>query len=130
MNNTKAQSTIEFFSLVIFLFFFFLALTFGVHANISQKNKQRVNLEIIDLASSVKDEIDLAASSTEGYQREFILPTKIAGRDYEINITENTVYVRTSDGKFATALPVLKITGDVIKGQNKISKSNDSIILN
>lgn len=130
INGLKAQSVIEFFILVLFIFFVFFGLVFVVYSNIADKNKEKIDLKINELAFSVRDEINLAASSSEGYHREFNIPMKISDKEYEINITEGNVYVRTNDGKFATALAVLDTEGNLKKGTNIIKKLNESIILN
>ena len=128
--DKKAQSAIEFLIIVSAVLFIFLGLLYGVQYNIGEKIRDRNNLEIKELALTVQEEINLAASSTDGYERNFNIPDEIVNRDYEINITDGFVYVRTNDGEFALALPVQNVNGDVIKGNNFIRKRDGAVYLN
>lgn len=96
----------------------------------SDRIKERQNLLVKDIALSIQDEINLASCSTEGYYREFEIPTEINGADYSAEITEEMAYVKTSNGRHAIALPVPKITGQIVKGKNIIKKENGEIKLN
>lgn len=125
-----AQSSIEFAVIVAFIMFFFTAFFMVINENIADKTKERQNLGIKQTALVIQDEINLASKSSEGYSREFKIPEKINDKEYEINITERMVYARTSDNKSAIALPVQNVTGDVLKGLNRIRKINGMIYLN
>lgn len=128
--DKKAQSAIEFFILIFGALFIFLGLLYVVQVNIGEDVKERIDSEIKEVALTVQDEINLAFSSSNGYYREFNIPEKISNKEYEINITSGSVYLRTLDEKFAISLPVLNMTGDIIKGTNKIRKENERVYLN
>jgi hypothetical protein len=128
--NKKAQSAIEFVVLVGAVLFFFIAFLFSVQFNISDRTKENLNLAIQEIALSVQDEINLAVESSDGYFREFEIPEKAINLDYEVNIIENVVYVRTNDGKYAISFPVSNVSGDVQKGTNSIRRENGIIYLN
>ena len=57
-----------------------------------------------DIAALAKNEIDLAKSATDGYNRNFILPSKIKGNDYSIEIIDNrelvVKYPQTSEEEY------------------------------
>lgn len=126
----KSQSSIEFviFSgiIVFFLTIFFLAIGEAKGEKIKEEKRIRVQ----NLAYAIENEIQLAATSREGYYRKFEIPDEIAGMAYEAIITENVVYVKTNDGKYAIALPIPNATGQIIKGENIIKKENNLIIIN
>lgn len=126
----KSQTAIEFVVLVALALFFFTGFFLAIQANMSEKIRQRQDLVIKDIAIAVQDEINLASQSIDGYSRKFEIPEKAGTRDYEINITEGLVYIRTTDGRNAMALPVTDVTGDVKKGTNVIKKENGEIKLN
>jgi len=126
----EAQSSIEFVIIVAFILFFFSAFFLIINENIADKLKEKQNLEVKNTALVIQDEINMATKSSEGYTREFKIPEKIRDKDYEVSITEEMVYARTWDNKSAIALPVLNITGDVVKGINRIRKINGMIYLN
>jgi len=130
MKYKNSQTSIEFFILVGFVLFFFTAFFLTIHENISDKIKERQTKLVIEIASTVQDEIDLAFESIDGYYREFTIPDYVASKSYKINITEGMVYVRTTDGKQAIALPVQNITGEIRKEENIIKKENGVVKLN
>ncbi len=127
---SKGQSSTEFFIITGIVIFFFLTFSIIIQTNTIDKNLEIVNFKVKELALGIQDEISLATESSEGYRRDFSIQDKISGKDYEINITEGYVYVRTNDGKFALALPVSNVTGDVRKGDNFIMKSDGKVYLN
>lgn len=126
----KAQSAIEFVMLVGVVLFFFTIFFITIQENMSDKIKERKNLIVSETALSIQQEIELASESGEGYFREFKIPEEIGNQDYNVTIIEDMVYVRTVDEKYAVALPVLKINGQVVKGSNFITKQNGEIYLN
>ena len=126
----KAQSSIEFFILIGAVLFFFMIILLAVQTSIADDIKQKKNIAIKEIALNLQDEVSLASSSTDGYSRTFSLPTDIQTDDYLINITGNLIFIRTTDGKHALALPVLNITGQPKKGDNIIKKLSGSVLLN
>lgn len=130
MKHKNSQTSIEFVILVGFVLFFFTVFFLTINENMSDKIKERQTKIVIEIASTVQDEIDLAFESIDGYSRTFILPDYVASKSYNIDITEGMVYVRTTDNKQAIALPVQNITGQVQKGDNIIKKENGVVKLN
>ena len=117
MNKKKSQTAIEFVLLVAVVLFFFAGFFVVVQGSISDKAKQRKNLIVKEIALTIQDEINLASESTDGYLRVFELPAEIGGEDYEVSIAEDMAYVKTGDNKFAVALPVPTITGELSKAR-------------
>ena len=126
----KAQSSIEFFILIGAVLFFFMIILLAVQTSIADDIKQKKNIAIKEIALNLQDEVSLASSSTDGYSRTFSLPTDIQTDDYLINITGNLIFIRTTDGKHALALPVLNVTGQPKKGDNTLKKLSGSVLLN
>jgi len=69
------------FMLLIFIVFF---LVIGNKMIDAKQDVERRML--VDLANVIKTEIDIAASVSDGYCREFTLPAKIEGIDYSIEL--------------------------------------------
>lgn len=132
LNSKRSQSAIEFMILTGFLLFSFTIFFIAIQGNMSDELKERQALAVKNVAITVQDEINLAFQSSDGYYRKFKIPENINGEGYEINITEGLVYLRTDDGKYAIALPVKNVTGDVKKQPNinVIKKENGEIKLN
>jgi len=130
MGIKKSQSAIEFMILIGFVFFAFVSIFVAIQVSTADKIKEGQDLRIKEIVIDVQDEINLAFQASNGYYREFKIPENINGREYEINIIEDLVYLRTDDGKSAIALAVQNVTGDVIKGENNIKKEDGIVKLN
>jgi len=130
MLDKNAQSAIEFVILVGFILFAFTAFFLVIQENISDELREKKDLAIREVALTVQDEINLALETSEGYYREFKIPERIINQDYEINIIDDMVYVRTKDGRNAISLPVANVTGDVNIPLNIIRKEDGEIKLN
>ncbi|MDP3026962.1 MAG: hypothetical protein Q8N63_04590 [Nanoarchaeota archaeon] len=133
VNSKRSQSAIEFFILTGFLLFSFTIFFVAVQWNMSDTIREREELAVKNVAVTVQEEINSASQSMDGYYRNFTIPEKINGRKYEINITGGeTVYLRTVDGRYALALPVQKVTGDLVKKPliNTIRKEDGVVYLN
>ena len=126
----RAQSSIEFFILIVAAVFFFLSFSLLIQNNIANKNVESINVKVKDTALAVQDEINLAIGASDGYKRDFLVPDKILNKDYSISIVAGLVYVKTDDDKFAISLPVGEVIGNIIKGSNFILKDKGQIYLN
>lgn len=126
----NAQTAIEFVILTGFILFFFTTFFLAIQGNMSDKLKQKQNLMLKETALAVQDEINLALDSSDGYYREFEVPEKIGNQDYDISLVDDMVYLKTKDEKLAMSLPIAKVTGQVVKGQNTIKKENGEVKIN
>ncbi|MBS3076879.1 hypothetical protein J4233_01270 [Candidatus Pacearchaeota archaeon] len=128
--NKRAQSAIEFMLLVGAVFFFVIVFVGIFQGRIAEKSAEQRNIIITELALDIQNEINIAAKSTDGYTREFDIPNTIAGKEYSIGLYDGYVYLNTSDGKNAMALPTFNATGQLKKGANLIRKINSTIFVN
>jgi len=103
---------------------------FSIQENISYKTEERQNNEMKEVATTIKEEIDFASQSIEGYTREFTIPEKISGGDYGVSIQENILRINTSDGDHSMTLSVKNVTGQINKTFNRILKENGKVKLN
>ncbi len=128
--DIRGQSAVEFTILVGFVLFFFAAFMYAVQSNIADKNFEKKRIEVNEVAFHVRDEINLAFGADDGYSRNFEIPVLIGGLDYSIEILDGLVYLNSTDGRHAISLPVGNVTGEVMKGNNLIRKSNGIVYLN
>lgn len=126
----KAQSAIEFVILVGAMLFIFITFLFVFQQKTAERSYERRNFAIQELALNVQNELSIAACATDGYQREFEVPSKILGMEYDITLIANSVYINTTDGRHAMALPVQNVSGSIQKGGNFIRKENGEVLLN
>ena len=126
----KLQTSIEFVIMLGFVLLFFSVFLLVVRGNTESNLKARQNLLARGIAESVQDEINLALDAGEGYYRVFEIPEKIGNLEYEVNIIQKMVYLNTSDGSIALALPVVNVTGNLEIPVNYIRNNEGIIFLN
>lgn len=124
----RAQSAIEFLILIGAVLFFVTLFLMVVQGNVEQKNREKEEIIVQNMAMSIQDELNLAAKSTNGYSREFLIENTIYGKDYNVTLSDNRVYIKTE--RIAMSYPVVGVYGNVKKGINIIKKQNNSIYLN
>ena len=76
----------------------------------------------------VQREISFAAESTEGYSREFKTPLNIFGKEYNITLANDRVYVSLDN--LGVAYNINPVIGPINKGSNIIEKENGTVYLN
>ena len=126
----NGQSAIEFSILIGVVISFFLIFLFAIQGSISSKVIENTDLTLKEIALNVINEVNLASNSVDGYYREFEIPSKILGKEYEINITDGIVYIRTLDNERALSLPAVSVVGDVYIGKNIIRKEEGVVYIN
>jgi len=99
-----------------------------IQAGIASQNKEKREAILQNIAMGLRDEISLAAKSTSGYAREFLIPENILGASYTINITENTIFAKMQNTN--VYYEVFNVSGQPKKGGNIIRKENETVYLN
>jgi len=127
-NLKRAQGAIE-FVIIFSAFLFFFAVFFTViKINLQKKDFEKERIVARSVVLDVQSEINLAAESSEGYYREFNIPENILGKDYEINNTDDEVYVGMND--MVISYKVSLVNGTLQKGINIIKKQDGNVLLN
>ena len=124
----KAQSSIELMIVTGAILFFFTLFFIIIQNNISEKNLEKENLLVQDVALTIQDEIALASSSPNGYLRTFTLPANILGHEYSMIIAENYLNIQTS--RTAMSVKISSFTGELRKSENTIKKENETVFIN
>jgi len=110
--------------------FLFVGFLYFIQSKVADSQYEAVSVAVKEIALTVQDEISLARGSADGYSRTFVLPSNLNGLTYQAEITENSIFVRTLDGRHAIVLPVGNVTGDVILGNNLVYKIDGEVFLN
>jgi len=126
--NIKSQTGIEFIIIAGVAIFFFTLFLAGVHSENLKIRQREEEIIIEDIALSVKEEIDIARETSDGYKRNFSIPTTILGREYKIQIIQNKVYLETEKYGFSTSIG--EVEGEIKKGENKITRENGKVYIN
>lgn len=128
--NTKAQFAIEFIVLIAFMFLIFLGFIAVITTKILEAKENERQGIAEDIATLVKNEIELAKSTTDGYTKNFNLPSKIGGNTYNVEIIANReLVVNYLDKEYVSFLPE-KICGDIFIPNNEIDKEKGVICAN
>ena len=122
------QGTIEFIVIFGAAILFFIVFSTVLQMENSERTGQKETVFLQSVTLDIRDEIMLAAESSEGYFREFYVPKNIFGKEYDINFTESYVYCFM--GKQSFSYKIVNVTGEVKKGINNISKENGTIFIN
>ena len=83
-----------------------------------------------DIADFAYKEIDIAKSVSDGYARIFAMPLTVNGINYSISIIDNRELAVDYLGNEHIKFLPLNVTGNLLKGSNRISKSNGVIRMN
>ncbi|MGC9309337.1 MAG: hypothetical protein ACP5D2_01425 [Candidatus Nanoarchaeia archaeon] len=126
----KAQTTVEFLAIVGFILLVSISILGAIQYSRSEKIREKTDIAVNDLARTIQSEINLAFESSNGYEREFELPEKVMGKEYNVTLVDGLVYVNTLDEKHAVALSIPEISGDIRVGINKIERKNNQVYIN
>jgi hypothetical protein len=126
----KSQSAVEFIIIVGFIMFFFGVFLLLLSQQFGEKSKEDDNQDLTFAINNVQDEIMLAAKSSEGYSRNFVIPDNINGKDCNLTLSDGMIYGYIINGKSSMAIPTINVTGNIRVGNNIIEKQGGVIYLN
>jgi hypothetical protein len=118
----------EFFMLVgvlLFVFIMFYAISFE---QMQAKNYEKGIILGEDIANKVQREILLATSVSEGYYREFKLPSTAEGLNYSVIVKGGEVAVIMPQNEIVRIIP--EVVGNISKDLNIIRKQDGVVYLN
>jgi hypothetical protein len=125
----NAQFSIEFIVLIAFMFFIFLGFTAVVITKIIDAQDRERQQIAEDLAQLALNEIVIAKTVSDGYNRTFELPRTVLGNIYTIKIDDNReLVVNYLDKEHVVFLPE-NIVGDVRSGYNMIWRAGGIVYL-
>lgn len=130
LRRNNAQFAIEFTSLIAFMFIIFLGFTAVVTTKILDAKENQRQQIAEDIAKLAKDEIGLAQSVSDGYNRNFTLPIRINGINYTIVILDNReIVVKYIDKEYVSYLQG-NLIGNLSPGANAIIKKEGIVYVN
>lgn len=126
----KSQSAMEFIILASFMLLVILGF-FAVTSSSVLEAREEKNKKIAeDIASIAYREIEIAKSVNDGYTKTFTIPQTVNGIDYSIRIiNDRELIVNYLGFEYIKFLPS-NVTGNIVKGNNKISRNNGIIYIN
>lgn len=129
MLGKRAQFTLEFIVLIAFMFTVFLVAMGVITSKILDAREAERQQVAESIATLARSEIELAASVSDGYRREFRLPKLIDGNTYDIEVLGNREIVVNYIDKEYVAFLKVNVYGPIGPGLNVISKIGGVIYL-
>lgn len=83
-----------------------------------------------DIGFFVQHELFLATEVNDGYLRQFEIPGKYNGIDYNITIMGSTLVVMSANNGIEQPFQVPLVVGNLTKGMNNISRRGGVVYLN
>ena len=128
--SKKGQASIE-FVIFIAIMIFTVIIFFGVMFQHTLRfNTQRAIGLVEDLGIMIQYEFDLAKVVKDGYVREFKIPQKLDGLDFNLSIEKNDITVISQNSISVITLSNVTINNPLQKGINTITKKNGIVYLN
>jgi len=126
----KSQTAIEFFVLVGLVGLTVVIFMLASLGQIKEFQDKGEYILIKDMALKLQTEVTLAATSEDGYQRQFTLPDKLEETiNYSVTIKNNeTLIVHSDKSLYAVSIP--KVIGNITKNTNTITKTGGVVDLN
>jgi hypothetical protein len=124
MMDKKSQSSMEFVILTGFMMLVFVIFFIVIQGRLVVVKDVRAEQRALEIASIVKNEVELANTVTEGYERVFFIPYDIDGESYTIFIYDDYELVINHSGRQFVSFfdyPVFNATPDAMihPGYNK-----------
>ncbi len=125
IKTKKAQAGLEFLLVFSILTIFATMFFIMIFSNTSQgrtKNDQEVTE---DMANFLQQELILAEKVEDGYHRNFTLPEKISGKEYDVMTSGYSLTVNTSKVTSHRGIP--RTAGNFITGSENIIIKNGTL---
>jgi hypothetical protein len=124
MLKKRAQAGLEFLLVFSILTLFAAAFLSMIFLNTGQGRLKDDQESTEDMANFIQQELILASKVELGYNRSFLLPDKLNGKDYSIILSNYSLLVNTSKASSIRGIP--KTHGQFSSGNNVIIKNETS----
>lgn len=124
-SRKKSQSAMEFILMIGFVIFFFTIALLAVDSLILEQSANKEDLAVKSIATNIVNEISMAHSASEGYERNFNIPEEA---NLQVSLIDG--FVQVKKGSRSTAYPVYPVIGNLQNRTNTIKKINNTVYLN
>jgi uncharacterized protein (UPF0333 family) len=124
---SKGQAGIELIIFIIAILLFFTMFFLAINDNSREENIKNNILEAEELGLTIKNELNLASSASEGYIRTFKIPEKLGGLDYEIDVDGNNLYIHSAN--VGVSYSIINFSGQIKHGENVITKKDGTVYI-
>lgn len=122
MSHTKAQITVETILLIVFLLVFLTAFSYAVYLRIQQVYSEGLKYEIERIGNEAAGQINLVLQEGNGFSKNYSLPQKIYGKEYEIFVdpSNGRVEIMVENKTYFFLISTRDVVGNFSKGENLI----------
>ena len=125
----KGQSSIEIMPFLGLAFVLFIVFMVFVSGRLADVKDQDIQEELATVTRLLDGEIRMAASVSDGYERNFTIPSDIRGINFTVQIINEATILAATD-RYEASLVTFNVTGQAVQGNNIIRKNNGTISLN
>lgn len=128
----RAQVAIEYLIIVMMSIVFFFVIITAITALSTEKTEEKTVYEIRDLGIALQEELLVATTLQDGYNRLFFIPETINHKEYTIttgNTSETDFYMYLTFNGRDTYFDIPPINGTITHGRNHIQKTNGQLII-
>jgi len=136
MKMRKAQSSMEFVILTGFMVLAFLTFYIAIQSKMLEANRDNTENAVKQIENLVVNELKVAESVTDGYYREFDLPRRVNGMEYNVSIIAGVgdtpeIVTKYGNKERVYFVPQLYVdSGSTVgRGLNNISKNGGIILI-
>jgi hypothetical protein len=123
----NGQGSLEFVSIASFMFIIFIATFVTIEGRMSGVYRDKLYKSMGELSRLITSEIRMADFAPGDYTREFYLPYAVGNFNYSINISGRTELTINAEGLDFVVFLDQNVSGDLGKGENLITKTDDVI---
>ncbi|MBI2575269.1 hypothetical protein HYV82_05285 [Candidatus Woesearchaeota archaeon] len=124
----KAQMSLEFVAAAGAALAIAVMLAVAIGGKFSELRDEKTVFLVRDAASVARSELFAAAEASDGYQRSFVMPHNLSGREYSVTISNTSLILQSEN--YEHVLKVPSVIGGISKGDNIIRKSGGAVYLN
>jgi hypothetical protein len=128
IQKNKAQVAMEFLTLAVIALTTLTIFFFIVNHFSSSYAQERIHTQVEDLGLYLQNELLLADSMQEGYQRKIFIPLTIADQDYQIYSSAGKIVLTYSGTDFVYGVQDT-IQGSLSKGDNILTKTESQVVI-
>lgn len=125
----KAQTSVEMLPFIGLALAFLLILTVLIAGRLISVQVQNEQNDLSVVTGNLHDEIRIAVTVSDGYDRNFTLPLRAGNKNYSLQIINEQTILATTDS-YESSLVTFNVTGQPKVGENTIRKNDGTISLN
>lgn len=117
---------------IILFVLFLVAVGFAIMVSVNRSHvisQAQIDLESNRVLADVANRINIAYLEGDGFSMNFTIPERILRMDYTIDVSSNQVILRFEGSTYVKYILTNNVTGDILKGTNRILNSNEAIII-